>query len=172
VRLDREAKDAQADVEIVLPDRRVPISRAAFEILRAPDVVDQHIDATVIGAKALGQASDMVGVQMIDLDRASRTAQPRDQFGRLFDRLRAVVVRSAGARHAAAPGADDRRARFTQSCGDATPGAPESPLRPRRHDDAAHQDPATSPHAQSASQRTRTSACSRQPCSCHRCDIP
>jgi hypothetical protein len=43
VRVDRQPQDAQADVDVVPPDRCVPVGRAALEALRAPDVVDQNV---------------------------------------------------------------------------------------------------------------------------------
>ncbi|MBB5153919.1 hypothetical protein BJ970_001453 [Saccharopolyspora phatthalungensis] len=75
----------------------------------------------------LGQARNLVGIEMIDLDRGSGTAELSDELSRLLDRLGAVVIRPSAARHAAAPGADHRRAGLTERGGDAAPGAPGRP---------------------------------------------
>ena len=63
-------------VEVVLPDRRVPLGRAALEHLGAPDVVDQHVDVAVLAPDPLGQAAHLLGVEMVDAhrDRRSRRA--------------------------------------------------------------------------------------------------
>jgi hypothetical protein len=44
VRVDREAKEPQPAVEVVLPHGLVPLE----EVLGAPDVVDQHVEAAVV----------------------------------------------------------------------------------------------------------------------------
>ena len=65
MRVDAEPQQAQAVVEIMLPDGLVPF----LELLAAPDVVDQDVEPTLLGADALDQPADIVGDQMIDLDR-------------------------------------------------------------------------------------------------------
>ena len=48
VRVDREAQEAQARLEVVLPDRRVPVD----EQLAAPDVVHEDVETTLLGVDA------------------------------------------------------------------------------------------------------------------------
>ena len=50
VGVDREPEDPQAGVEVVLPDRGVPLVGSALQDLGAPDVVDQHVDVPVVVA--------------------------------------------------------------------------------------------------------------------------
>ena len=118
VGVDRESKDAQPGVEVVLPDRRVPVVGAALQDLGAPDVVDQHVDVAVVVPDPLGETPHLVGVEMVDRDRDAGAAEIRDHLGGLFDRLGAVVLGALRARRA--PRADDGRAGFTQRGGDAT----------------------------------------------------
>ena len=62
MRVDAEPEQAQAVLEIVLPDRLVPLE----QLLAAPDVVDQDVEPALLGADALDQRFDLVGHQMID----------------------------------------------------------------------------------------------------------
>jgi hypothetical protein len=55
VRVDGQTEYAQTVVEVVLPDRSVPLGRPAFEHFRAPDVVDEHVDVAVVFADPIGQ---------------------------------------------------------------------------------------------------------------------
>lgn len=71
-----ESEYAQPVVEIVLPDRGVPVRGPTLEAFSAPDVVDQHGDAAVLVTNALSQARDLVGVEMIDLPRDPGAAEP------------------------------------------------------------------------------------------------
>ena len=48
VRVDREAQQPQAAVEVVLPHRRVPLG----QLLAAPDVVDEDVEAALLGVDA------------------------------------------------------------------------------------------------------------------------
>jgi len=57
-----------------------------------PDVVDQDIEAAVFVAHLPGQAPHLLRVEVIDLGGDPGAAQGGDQFGRLLDCLRAVVV--------------------------------------------------------------------------------
>ena len=57
VRVDREPQQPQAGVEVVLPHRRVPLE----EVLGAPDVVDEHVEAAVLGVDALDERRDLRG---------------------------------------------------------------------------------------------------------------
>src|SRR5882724_11909661 len=96
----------------MLPDRRVPLGRAALEALAAPDVVDQHVDVTVLVADLFGQSLHVLRVEMVDRNSDANTAKARDQFSGLFDRFGAVVL---GAMRACAPAsADDGRTSFAQ----------------------------------------------------------
>ena len=51
----------QAGVEVVLPDRRVPVGRAALEHLAAPDVVDEHVEAAVVPSIRSASAATWAG---------------------------------------------------------------------------------------------------------------
>ena len=53
MRVDAEAKQAQAVLEIMLPDRLVPFE----QLLAAPDVVDEDVETALLGADALDQSS-------------------------------------------------------------------------------------------------------------------
>ena len=53
-------------VEVVLPDRRVPLRRTALQHLAAPDVVDEHVDVAVLVAEPVGQRSHLLRVQVVD----------------------------------------------------------------------------------------------------------
>ena len=67
VRVDGQPEDAKAGVEIVLPDRRVPLRRSALQDLGAPDVVDEHVDVAVLVAQLAGQPLHLRGIEVIDL---------------------------------------------------------------------------------------------------------
>ena len=77
VRVDREAEDAQARLEIVLPDGRVPIGRSTLQELRAPDVVDQHVDVTVIGSDPGREIRNLFGLEMVDGESRRRFRRAR-----------------------------------------------------------------------------------------------
>ena len=121
VRVDREPQDPQSLVEIVLPDGRVPVGRAALQHFGAPDVVDEHVDVAVV----------------VPDPRRPGSAPGPDRDGRPRPRCRCrrgaptnsavssiVSTRSYSDRRdrRAATGADDRRAGFAQGRGDAAPG--------------------------------------------------
>ncbi len=91
--VDGEPQDTQARVEVVLPDRRVPLGRAALEHLGTPDVVDEHVDVAVPLAELVGQTRDLVGVEVVDRGSDPDAAELRDDLGRLLDGLGPVVVR-------------------------------------------------------------------------------
>ena len=154
VRVDREAEDAQPLVEVVLPDRRVPVGRSTLELLGAPDVVDEDIDVAVLVADPLGQRLDLGGVEMVDGNCDARPAEIGDEPGRLLDRLGAVVVGAQRARRAAATGADDCGAGFAEGRCDAAPGAPWSLRRRRRPGLSVRLDPVSSPCRESVSAGT------------------
>ena len=92
VGVDGEPEYPETFVEVVLPDRCIPFSRAALEHFSAPDVVDQHIDVPVVPVNPLGQFLDLGGIEMIDCGRNAGAAEIRDELGRVFDGLGAVVV--------------------------------------------------------------------------------
>ena len=92
MRVDREPEYSQAAVEVVLPDRRVPLTRAALEQLAAPDVVDEHVDVAVLGPDPLGQVLHLIGVEVVDCDRDAVAAEGGDELGGFLDRLGTVVV--------------------------------------------------------------------------------
>src|SRR4051812_31183593 len=112
MRIDRKAKYAQSLVEVVLPNRGFPFCRAAFEYLRAPDVVDENVDVAVIFPNPIGERLHLRGIEMVDRYRDAAPAELSDELSRLFDRLGAAVFRSRRARRA--PGTDDRRTGFAQ----------------------------------------------------------
>jgi len=66
VRIDRQPQDAQTRVEIMLPDRLVPIRRSALQLLSAPDIVDEYVDVAVLVANLIGQGEHLLGVKMVD----------------------------------------------------------------------------------------------------------
>ena len=75
VGVDGEPEDPETLVEVVLPDGRVPLGRAALEQLAAPDVVDEHVDVAVVVPDLLGQALHLVGVEMVDCGRDTGAAE-------------------------------------------------------------------------------------------------
>ena len=117
MRVDAEPQHAQAVLEIVLPDRLVPFE----ELLAAPDVVDEDVEAALLGADALDQLPDLVGNEMIDPDGDAGAAGCRDQLRRLLDRFRPRIFGLLLARR---PSGDvDRRAGGAQFHRDAAAGA-------------------------------------------------
>jgi len=133
VSVDGEPEYAETLAEVVLPDGSVPLTRAAFEELAAPDVVDENVDAAVVFLDLLGQAFHLVGFEMVDRDCNAGAAEVRDEFRGLFDCLGTVVVGLKSSCAATATGADDGRARFAQGQSNAAPG---SSGRPRNDGDA------------------------------------
>ena len=124
VGVDREAEDPETRGEVVLPDGRVPLGRAALQLLAAPDVVDEHVDVAQVVADLLGQLLHLTGIEMVDGAGDPGAAQVGHELGRLLDRLGPVVVRPGRpGRSGAATGAHHRRARLAQRGRDATPGA-------------------------------------------------
>jgi hypothetical protein len=117
VRVDRQAQQPQPPVEVVLPDRRVPLEQA----LAAPDVVDQHVEAAALGVDALHERPDLRRLEVVGGDRDPLAAGRADELGGLVDRLRPVVLRAPPAGAAAA--AVDRGAGLAECDGDAAPGA-------------------------------------------------
>ena len=56
VRVDGKPKDPKTLLQILTPERHIPVARASFEQLGSPDVVDEHIDVAVLGSDLLRQA--------------------------------------------------------------------------------------------------------------------
>jgi hypothetical protein len=134
MRLDAEPQNPQALLQVELPDRRIPLRRPALQHFSAPDVVDEHVDAAVLGADMFGQRCDLRRFEMIDGDGYTLAAQTGHQLGGLLDRLGPVIVGSRGhiGARAAASRADHRRAGLAEHGGDAAAGAAR---RARHHGD-------------------------------------
>jgi hypothetical protein len=107
--------------EVVLPDRRVPVGGTALEQLRAPDVVDEHVDVAVSRADPLGEAPHLAGVEMVDGDAIPVPPKLGDELGRLS--IVSARLYSDRAASRAATGANHRRAGFAQRGRDPAPGA-------------------------------------------------
>jgi hypothetical protein len=90
--VDRQPKDAQALVQVMHPDRPVPIGRPALEEFAAPDVVDQHVDVAVFVADLSGKRLHLVGVEMVDGGGDTNATEASDHLSSLFDRLQSVVL--------------------------------------------------------------------------------
>ena len=116
VRVDRQAQHSQTVVEAVLPHRRVPLR----QLLAAPDVVDQHVEAALLGVDALDERLDLRRLQVVDLGRDPGAACGVDELGGLLDRLRPVVLRAPVPRRST--GAVDGRPRLSERDRDAPPG--------------------------------------------------
>ena len=84
VRVDGEPQHPQAAVEVVLPQRRVPLR----QVLAAPDVVDQHVEAVLLGVDALHERLDLHRLEVVDRDGEAPAAGGLDELGGLLDRLR------------------------------------------------------------------------------------
>ena len=94
MRLHAEAEDAQSFFEIVVPHRRVPLARSAFEHFGAPDVVHEDVDVAVRPANVIGESANLAGIEVIDAHGDAGAAEARDEFCSVFDPLGTVVVRS------------------------------------------------------------------------------
>src|SRR5439155_23182855 len=112
------AKGTQALVQVMLPDRLVPIRGPTLEFLSTPDVVDEHVDVAVLCSDLIGEHTHLLGVEMVDGQGDANAAQLRDQLGRLLDRFSTVVL--GAMRACAAAGADDGRASFAKRRSDAS----------------------------------------------------
>jgi len=126
VRVDRQAQHPQAAVEVVLPQRHVPLD----QLLAAPDVVDEHVEAALLGLDPRDERLHLRGDQMVDLDRDPIPARLADELGGLLDRLGAVVLRAPLAGRA--PRAVDGRAGLAERDGGAAP-RPAGRARDERH---------------------------------------
>ena len=117
--VDREAQDAQAGREVVVPDRRVPVGGAALQHLATPDVVHQDVEATVVRVDRAASAGDLDRIEVVDGDRDPGAAELGHERGGLLDRLGPVVVGPQRPGRARPAGAHDRRAGLTECSGDA-----------------------------------------------------
>ena len=90
--VDPEAQDSQTVVEVVTPDRGVPIRWLALEHLGAPDVVDDA-DNTVIQGKAGADLDIDAGRHAARLAALSALATLRDESASLDRVARIVSVR-------------------------------------------------------------------------------
>jgi len=75
----------------------------------------------MVGANSIGEAPDLVGLEMIDGDGYTGAPKIRHELCRVFNRLGAVVLGSCPSRAAART--QDRCAGFAQRGSDATTGA-------------------------------------------------
>jgi hypothetical protein len=90
VRVDRKAEDSQSVLQVVLPDRLVPLE----QLLPAPDVVHEDVQAPTLGIDALRERFHLIRFEMVDGNRYPKAAGLRHELGRLLDRLRPVVLRA------------------------------------------------------------------------------
>lgn len=93
VGLDAESQDPQTVVEVMVPDRGVPVCRSTLEHFCAPDVVDEHVDVPVVIADPSGESRNLFGVEVVGLESDPPATELGHEIGRLLDRLRAVIVR-------------------------------------------------------------------------------
>ena len=73
VGVDRQPQDAEAVVEVVLPDLGAPVE----QVLAAPDVVDQDVEPALLGVDALDQRPHLLGLEVVDLHGDARCRPPR-----------------------------------------------------------------------------------------------
>jgi hypothetical protein len=59
VSLDGPPKQEQVGVEIELPNGSIPNGRPTLDQFATPDVIDQHIDAPVLGANPSSKPLDL-----------------------------------------------------------------------------------------------------------------
>ena len=88
VGLDGEPQQPQAVVEVVLPDRAVPLE----ELLAAPDVVDQDVERGPARRDAVDQRPDLLGLEVVGRYGDAVAAGRGDQVGGVLDGLRPVVL--------------------------------------------------------------------------------
>ena len=80
MRLDAEPQQAQAVLEIMLPDGLVPF----LELFSAPDIIDDHIKTALLGSDASDQLLHFLRDQMIDLHRYAGAAGCGHKLRRFF----------------------------------------------------------------------------------------
>ncbi|MGX1365474.1 hypothetical protein RKD19_000833 [Streptomyces canus] len=118
VRVDREPEQPEAVFEVVLPHRGVPPE----EVLAAPDVVDEDVEAVLLVADAVDERADLGRVQVVGGYGDAVAAGRGDEVDGVLDGLGAVVVGAAGA--GAASGDVDGGARRPQFHGDPAARSP------------------------------------------------
>ncbi len=121
VGLDGQPQQSQPLVEVVLPDGLVPLE----EVLAAPDVVDEDVEAVLFPGDPVHERPDLRGVQVVGGVGDAVPAGLGDQPRGLLDGLGPVVLRAAGA--GGAPGDVDGGAGRAEFDGDAAPGSPRRP---------------------------------------------
>jgi hypothetical protein len=94
VSVDGEAEYSEAFLEIVLPNRSVPLVRATLEKFSAPNVIYKYVDVAMGPSNVFGKNPYLVGIEMVDGDREACATEAGNEFCSLFDCLRTVVVRS------------------------------------------------------------------------------
>jgi len=104
-------------VQVEFPERCVPFG----ERVPAPHVVDDYVEAGLLGADAGDEGRDVLGSAVVAPDRDAGAAGGGDQVGGVLDGLGAVHVGAGGAGGAA--GDVDGGAGGAELGGDATPGA-------------------------------------------------
>src|SRR5215207_4103915 len=105
----------------MLPHRHVPLD----QVFAAPHVVDEHIQSPLLLLDAPHQGAHLSRLQVIDTDGDVVPADLINEFGRLLDRLGAVVLRAPPSR--SAPRYVDRRPGGPQLDGYPAPGPARSP---------------------------------------------
>ena len=92
VGLDREPQEPESVVEVVLPDRAVPFE----EVLAAPDVVDEDVEAALLVRDAVDEGADLCGVEVVGGYGDALAAGLGDEVGGVLDGLGAVVLGAPG----------------------------------------------------------------------------
>ncbi|MDQ0835333.1 hypothetical protein QF032_007177 [Streptomyces achromogenes] len=118
VGLDGEPQHPQSVVQVVLPDGGVPLE----ELLAAPDVVDQDVEAALLVRDALDKGPHLRRVEVVGGYGDAPAAGLGDQVGGVLYGLGAVVLGAPLA--GGAPGHVDGGAGRAQLHGDAPAGAP------------------------------------------------
>ena len=87
MRVDGEPQQSQPILQIVLPDRLVPLE----QVLAAPDVIDQDVEPSAFRPNSGDQRLDLARDQMIDANRNPFAAEFGDQRRGFLDRLGAAI---------------------------------------------------------------------------------
>jgi hypothetical protein len=140
---------ARAEHRVPAPGRLLPerATEVAHVLVATPDVVDEHVEATVLGPHAVEERLDLRVARVVDVDgdalSAAGTAPCGRQLGGLGERLRHVLElavphrdRARRASAGGAPGRVDGRAALGEHERDAAPTPRLAPVttatRPRR----------------------------------------
>ncbi|RDL08149.1 hypothetical protein DER30_1483 [Streptomyces sp. HB202] len=124
VGVDGQPQGVQSGVERRFPHRLVPLD------LRAPDVVHQDVQGSLLARDPGHERPDPVGQQMVDLDGDAPSARRVDQGSGLLDRLGPVHLGALGA--AGTAGHVHGRPGGAELDGDASP-APAGATGDERH---------------------------------------